>query len=62
MFPIDRCIHRNSRMIKEGQKMQWRDKKQTLKNTAGKKIKQETKTRKNESKQRKLHRLHINRE
>jgi hypothetical protein len=49
-------------MIKEGQKMQWLDKKQTLKNTAGKKIKQETKTRKNESKQRKLHRLHINRE
>ena len=31
MFPIDRCIHRNSHMIKEGQKIQRRDKKQTLK-------------------------------
>ena len=26
MFQIDRCIHRNSHMIKEGQKMQRRDK------------------------------------
>jgi hypothetical protein len=33
-------------MIKEGQKIQRRDKKQTLKNTAGKKIKQETKNKK----------------
>jgi hypothetical protein len=33
-------------MIKEEQKIQRRDKKQTLKNTAGKKIKEETKTRK----------------
>jgi hypothetical protein len=49
-------------MIKEGQKIQRRDKKQTLKNTAGKKIKEETKTRKNRSKRRKLHRLHLNRE
>ena len=31
MFQIDRCIHRNSHMIKEGQKIQRRDKKQTLK-------------------------------
>jgi hypothetical protein len=49
-------------MIKDGQRIQRRDEKQTLKNTAGKKIKQETKTRKNGSKHIKLHRLHLNRE
>jgi len=49
MFPIHRCIHRNSHMIKEGQKIQGHDK-TNLKKYRRQEEKRETKTTTNESK------------
>ena len=49
-------------MIKEGQKIQRRDKKQTLKKYSSQENKAKEKEKKTRSKHRKLHRLHLNRE